>query len=141
MKVLYLCCGGRADLDIKLPTLGEALLMAMPMERTLSKILDVSFSMEAQVTSVAISAFYHLRLVRQLVPLWPNSATVTSRMDYCNSLCRAALEVDPENSAGLKCGCTCPYWGFYKSVYTPCALPASCIGSHLSQVQGFNVNF
>lgn len=53
-------------------------------------ILNVSLSMEAQVTVVSILAFYHLWLIRQLVPcltIWDLAtviyAMITSRM-YCN---------------------------------------------------------
>lgn len=57
------------------------------------RILGASLSMEAQVTEVAASAFYHFRLIRQLVSYLSTNdlatviqAIVTTRLDYCNSL-------------------------------------------------------
>ena len=56
-------------------------------------ILDSTLSMEAQVTNAARLAFFHLRQACQLAPYLSAPdlamvihATVTSRLDFCNSL-------------------------------------------------------
>ena len=50
--------------------------------------------MEAQITNAACLAFFHVRQARQLAPYLSTPdlamvihATVTSRLDFCNSLC------------------------------------------------------
>ena len=61
--------------------------------KSLGVTLDASHSMETQISKVAHQAFYHLCQVKQLAPyLFQDDlatvihATVTSRLDYCNSL-------------------------------------------------------
>lgn len=56
-------------------------------------LLDASLAMEAHVAATARSAFYHLQLVRQLVPFLRHNdlatvihTMVTLRPDYCNAL-------------------------------------------------------
>ena len=64
-----------------------------PSARNLGVILDTSLSMEAQVAMVARMAFFHLCQARLLAPYLTADdlasvirATVTSRLDFCNSL-------------------------------------------------------
>ncbi|CAI5764971.1 Hypothetical predicted protein [Podarcis lilfordi] len=90
-EVLWLGRDGMGMRD-QLPSLAGAQLVPLPSVKSLGVILDVSLSMEAQVTT-AKSTFSHLRRIKQLVPYLsrPNLATaihamVTSRLDYCNSL-------------------------------------------------------
>ena len=61
--------------------------------KSLGVILDSTLSMEAQVANAACLAFFHLRQARQLAPYLSTPdlatvihATVTSRLDFCNSL-------------------------------------------------------
>ncbi|KAF7247075.1 putative RNA-directed DNA polymerase from transposon BS [Varanus komodoensis] len=61
--------------------------------RSLGVLLDPELSLEAQVTAVARSAFFQLRLIHQLHPYLENDclvtvthALVTSRLDFCNEL-------------------------------------------------------
>ncbi|KAF7242518.1 LINE-1 retrotransposable element ORF2 protein [Varanus komodoensis] len=61
--------------------------------RSLGVLLDPELSLEAQVTAVARSAFFQLRLIHQLHPYLENDclatvthALVTSRLDFCNAL-------------------------------------------------------
>ena len=60
---------------------------------SLGVLLEPSLSFEAQVASVARSAFYQLRLVAQLCPCLDRDnlasvvyALVTSKLDHCNAL-------------------------------------------------------
>ncbi|KAF7237429.1 Motile sperm domain-containing protein 1 [Varanus komodoensis] len=60
---------------------------------SLGVLLDPELSLEAQVTAVARSAFFQLRLIHQLRPYLENDclatvthALVTSRLDFCNAL-------------------------------------------------------
>ncbi|XP_054842011.1 uncharacterized protein LOC129334090 [Eublepharis macularius] len=83
---------GLPDVGIQLPALDGTPLATLPVVKSLGVLLDVSLSMEVQVTAVAKSAFFHLCQIRQLAPyLTPQDlvtvthATVTSRLDYCNS--------------------------------------------------------
>lgn len=71
-------------------------LMLPPRVKNVRMILDVSLTTEVQVFSVPRLAFYHLWLVRQLVPYLPSQdfaivihgslAMVTRKLDYCNSV-------------------------------------------------------
>ncbi|KAF7254669.1 Cytoplasmic tyrosine-protein kinase BMX [Varanus komodoensis] len=61
--------------------------------RSLGVLLDPELSLEAQVTAVARSASFQLRLIHQLRPYLENDclakvthALVTSRLDFCNAL-------------------------------------------------------
>ncbi|KAF7254778.1 hypothetical protein EYD10_00571, partial [Varanus komodoensis] len=61
--------------------------------RSLGVLLDPELSLEAQVTTVARSAFLQLRLIHQLHPYLEydclatvTHALVTSRLDFCNAL-------------------------------------------------------
>ncbi|KAF7243474.1 Far upstream element-binding protein 1 [Varanus komodoensis] len=61
--------------------------------RSLGVLLDPELSLEAQVTEVARSAFFQLRLIHQLRPYLEydclvavTHALVTSRLDFCNTL-------------------------------------------------------
>ena len=61
--------------------------------RNLGVLLEPSLSLEAQMASVARSAFYQLQLVAQLHPYLDRDnlasvvhALVTSKLDYCNAL-------------------------------------------------------
>ena len=70
--------------------------IALPLKEqvcSLGVLLEPSLSLEAQVASVAQSAFYQLRLVAQLRPYLDRDdlasvvhALVTSKLDYCNAL-------------------------------------------------------
>ena len=77
----------------QLPSLAGVQLVPAPSVRSLGVTFDASLSMEAQVTATAQLAFFHLRRIRQLAPYLSRPdlatvihATVTSRLDYCNSL-------------------------------------------------------
>ena len=76
-----------------LPCLDGTPLTISTSVKNLGVIFDASLSVEAQITTVAHQAFYHLRQAKLPVPyLTPDDlatvihATVTSRLDYCNSL-------------------------------------------------------
>lgn len=88
MEILCLSCSG-VDSGILLPALDSAPLMSAPTVKSLGLILDASFSMKAQVTDVARLAFYHVWLVKQLVPYLSSHnlaivihTIVTTRLDY-----------------------------------------------------------
>ena len=61
--------------------------------KSLGVMLDDHFDMDAQIKNICRSAHFHLRNIRAIRPLLPDSAAaqlvhslVTSRLDYCNSL-------------------------------------------------------
>ena len=92
MEILWL---GKKNPEKKtsLPCLDGTALTISTAVKNLGVIFDASLSMEAQITKVAHQAFYHLRKAKLLAPyLTPDDlatvihATVTSRLDYCNSL-------------------------------------------------------
>ncbi|KAF7240874.1 putative RNA-directed DNA polymerase from transposon BS [Varanus komodoensis] len=70
--------------------------VALPLRdkvRSLGVLLDPELSLEAQVTAVARSAFFQLRLIHQLRPyleydclVTVTHALVTSHLDFCNAL-------------------------------------------------------
>ncbi|KAF7250405.1 Vacuolar protein sorting-associated protein 13A [Varanus komodoensis] len=70
--------------------------VALPLRdkvHSLGVLLDPELSLEAQVTAVARSAFFQLRLIHQLRPYLEydclatvTHALVTSRLDFCNAL-------------------------------------------------------
>ena len=73
--------------------LDGVLLTTVQSASNLGVIFDANLIMEAQITRVAQLTFFHLRQAGLLVPyLAPEylatviHATVTSRLDYCNSL-------------------------------------------------------
>ena len=81
------------DVEIRLPQLDGTTLTTSTTVKSLGVTLNASLSMEAQILKVAHQAFYHLRQVKQLAPYLSQDdlatvihATVTSRLDYCNSL-------------------------------------------------------
>ena len=93
-EVLWVGNKKPSDIEICLPQLDGATLTTSTTVKSLGVTLDASLSMEAQVAKVAHQAFYHLRQVKQLAPHLSQDdlatvthATVTSRLDYCNSLC------------------------------------------------------
>ncbi|KAF7239262.1 WD repeat-containing protein 90 [Varanus komodoensis] len=76
---------GEGDLDLVLNG------VALPLR--LGVLLDPELSLKAQVTAVARSAFFQLRLIYELRPYLENDclatvthALVTSRLDFCNTL-------------------------------------------------------
>ena len=80
-------------MEICLPQLDGTTLTTSTTVKSLGVILDASLSMETQIAKVARQAFYHLRQVKQLAPYLSQDdlatvihATVSSRLDYCNSL-------------------------------------------------------
>ena len=80
-------------MEIRVPQLDGTTLTTSTTVKSLGATLDASLSMEAQIAKVAHQAFYHLRQVKQLAPYLSQDnlatvihATVTSRLDYCNSL-------------------------------------------------------
>ena len=82
------------DQEAQLPTLAGVQLITSSSARNLGVILDTSLSMEAQVTTVARTTFFHLCQARLLAPYLSTEylasvihVTVTSRIDFCNSLC------------------------------------------------------
>ena len=87
-----LLVGGSSDQMVGVQTVLDG--VAIPLKEqvhSLVVLLEPSLSLEAQVASVAWSAFYQLRLVAQLRPYLDNLASVvyalvTSRLDYCNAL-------------------------------------------------------
>ncbi|CAI5776265.1 Hypothetical predicted protein [Podarcis lilfordi] len=91
-EVLWL---GRDNMGLggQLPSLAGVQLVPAPSIKSLGVIFNASFSMEVQVTPITKAAFFHLRQTKQLVLYFSRSdfstvihATVTSRLDYCNSL-------------------------------------------------------
>ncbi|KAF7245550.1 hypothetical protein EYD10_08337 [Varanus komodoensis] len=70
--------------------------VALPLRdkvRSMGVLLDPELSLEAQLTAVARSAFFQLRLIHQLCPYLENDCLVTvthmlvtSRLDFCNTL-------------------------------------------------------
>ena len=82
-----------SDEEICPPCLDGTPLTISTTVKNLGVILDTSLSMEAQITKVAHQAFYHLHQAKLLAPYLSSDdlatvihATVTSRLDYCNSL-------------------------------------------------------
>uniref|UniRef100_A0A670I2H7 Reverse transcriptase domain-containing protein n=1 Tax=Podarcis muralis TaxID=64176 RepID=A0A670I2H7_PODMU len=91
-EVLWL---GRDDMGSRgqLPSLAGVQLVPASSVKSLGVIFDTSLSMEAQITAITKAAFFHLRQAKQLAPYLSRPdlatvihATVTSRLDYCNSL-------------------------------------------------------
>uniref|UniRef100_A0A670J1P8 Reverse transcriptase domain-containing protein n=1 Tax=Podarcis muralis TaxID=64176 RepID=A0A670J1P8_PODMU len=91
-EVLWL---GRGDRRLRgqLPSLAGVQLVPASSVKSLGVIFDTSLSMEAQITAITKAAFFHLRQAKQLAPYLSRPdlatvihATVTSRLDYCNSL-------------------------------------------------------
>uniref|UniRef100_A0A8D2L5S4 Reverse transcriptase domain-containing protein n=1 Tax=Varanus komodoensis TaxID=61221 RepID=A0A8D2L5S4_VARKO len=81
---------GEGDLDL---VLNGVALPLMDKVCSLGVLLNPELSLEAQVTAVARSTFFQLRLVYQLRPYLENDclvtvthALVTSRLDFCNTL-------------------------------------------------------
>lgn len=92
MEDLFLC-GTELSSGNQLLTFGEGPLTLAAAMRSLGVLLETSLSMEAQVPIVAILAFYHFWLVRQLVSYLSSCdlATVihagfTCSFDYYNLL-------------------------------------------------------
>ena len=91
-EVLWL--GRHAERQLReLLALDGTQLTPVQLVKSLGIILDSSLSMEAQVANVTCLVFFHLRQARQLVPYLSTPdvatvihATVTSRLDFCNSL-------------------------------------------------------
>uniref|UniRef100_A0A803TXA2 Reverse transcriptase domain-containing protein n=1 Tax=Anolis carolinensis TaxID=28377 RepID=A0A803TXA2_ANOCA len=82
--------GGR---EIQLPTLDGETLRPSSSVKSLGVSWDPLLTMEAQVSAVSRSAFFHLRQARRLAPFLSRNdlatviqATVISRLDYCNAL-------------------------------------------------------
>lgn len=80
-------------MEIQLLTFNGPPLMPSSEVSSLGVALDTSLSMEAQVTMTARIAFYHLRLVKLLVPYLDSHdlaimihAMITSKLHYCNPL-------------------------------------------------------
>lgn len=67
MEVLYIGHKG-LGLGIQLPAFDGVPLVSLAKVGSFKLILHVSLSVETQATMTAKSAFFHLRLVRQLVP-------------------------------------------------------------------------
>ena len=93
MEVLWVGNKKPTDVEIRLPQLDGTTLTTSTTVKSLGVTLDASLSMEAQISKVAHQAFCHLRQVKQLAPYLSQEdlatvihATVTSRLDYCNSL-------------------------------------------------------
>ncbi|XP_061460454.1 uncharacterized protein LOC133373973 [Rhineura floridana] len=82
---MLLVNGSPDQLDVR-PVLDEVTLPLKEQVRSLGVLLDPSLSLEAQVASVARSAFYQFRLVAQLRPYLDREHLVTSRLDYCSAL-------------------------------------------------------
>lgn len=91
-------------------------LVPLPSMKRLGVILYAWLTMKAQISSAAQSAFYHLQLVRQLVPyLTPHppglgysylsNGHFQTRLLYLN-LHGAILEPDLETTASAKCHST-----------------------------------
>ncbi|KAF7250062.1 Receptor-type tyrosine-protein phosphatase gamma, partial [Varanus komodoensis] len=81
---------GEGDLNL---VLNGVALSLRDKVRTLGVLLNPELSLEAQVTAVARSTFFQLRLIHQLHPYLENDylatvthALVTSRLDFCNVL-------------------------------------------------------
>uniref|UniRef100_A0A803SQV2 Reverse transcriptase domain-containing protein n=1 Tax=Anolis carolinensis TaxID=28377 RepID=A0A803SQV2_ANOCA len=82
--------GGR---EIQLPNLDGETLRPSSSVKSLGVLLDPLLTMEAQVSAVSRSVFFHLRQARRLAPYLSRNdlvtviqATVISRLDYCNAL-------------------------------------------------------
>ncbi|KAF7246206.1 NIPA-like protein 2 [Varanus komodoensis] len=83
---------GFGEVELNLVLNGVALPLRDKV-RSLGVLLDPELSLEAQVTVVARSAFFQLRLIHQLCPyleydclVTVTHALVTSRLDFCNVL-------------------------------------------------------
>ena len=68
-------------------------IISSPLIRSLGFILDSNFSLTPQILSVSESCYFHLRQIKQLLPLLDDptlqllvSSLVLSGIDYCNSL-------------------------------------------------------
>lgn len=89
-------------------------------------VLDAPHSRVTQVTMTARTAFYHLRLVKQLVSFLDfhgryNDSFIQARLlQLC--LCGAALDLDPEALAGVECGCMCANCITLVAMHPACAL-------------------
>lgn len=66
-EVLYLSYRG-PESGIQLPDFNGAPLVLSSEVKSVGMVLDASLSMGAQVTTTIRSVFYHLKLVKQLVP-------------------------------------------------------------------------
>ena len=73
-------------------TVGSAIIKPAEIVRNLGVILDSQLTMQAHITKVASSCFFHLRRLHQLRHVVAQdvrqrlvSALVLSRVDYCNS--------------------------------------------------------
>ncbi|KAF7243157.1 Ephrin type-A receptor 4 [Varanus komodoensis] len=92
MEVLLVGESGFGEGELNLVLNGVALPLRDKV-RSLGVLLDPELSLEAQVTAVARSAFFQLRLIHQLRPYLEydclatvTHALVTSRLDFCNAL-------------------------------------------------------
>lgn len=66
-EALYLSHGSLGS-GIQLPILDGAPLVLAPRVGSLGMILDASLSLEVQISTAARSTFYHLWLIRHLIP-------------------------------------------------------------------------
>uniref|UniRef100_A0A803SMB9 Reverse transcriptase domain-containing protein n=1 Tax=Anolis carolinensis TaxID=28377 RepID=A0A803SMB9_ANOCA len=92
-KTEFLWLGRPGSGDIQLPTLDGEVLRPSSLVKSLGVLLDPSLTMQAQVSAVTKTAFFHLRQARRLAPYLSRDnlatviqATVISRLDYCNAL-------------------------------------------------------
>uniref|UniRef100_M3XH00 Reverse transcriptase domain-containing protein n=1 Tax=Latimeria chalumnae TaxID=7897 RepID=M3XH00_LATCH len=75
------------------PSLNNGALRMVKVTKSLGVYLDVSLTLERQISSVVSSGFFHLRNIQRLRPVLPHDslatlmhAFVSSRLDYCNAL-------------------------------------------------------
>uniref|UniRef100_A0A803TEE6 Reverse transcriptase domain-containing protein n=1 Tax=Anolis carolinensis TaxID=28377 RepID=A0A803TEE6_ANOCA len=92
-EILWLGRPGGGGGEIQLPTLDGETLRPSSSVKSIGVLLDPLLTMEAQVSAVSRSAFFHLRQARRLAPYLTRNdratviqATVISRLDYCNAL-------------------------------------------------------
>ncbi|KAF7252094.1 RutC family protein in vnfA 5'region [Varanus komodoensis] len=92
MEVLLVGGSGFREGELNLVLNGVALPLRDEVH-SLGVLLDPELSLEAQMTAVARSAFFQLRLIHQLRPYLENDCLVTvthtlvtSRLDFCNAL-------------------------------------------------------
>ncbi|XP_062824300.1 uncharacterized protein LOC134295487 [Anolis carolinensis] len=92
-KTEILWLGQPGSWDIQLPSLDGEVLCPSPLVKSLGVLLDPLLTIEAQVSAISRTAFFHLRQARGLALYLSRDdlatviqAMVISRLDYCNAL-------------------------------------------------------
>lgn len=90
---------------------------ARPFTKNLSVFFDSALNFEKQISSVVKASFCQLRILAKVKPYLPRKefecvihAFITSRLDYCNSLCWSGSVIFASFTVSPKCSSSTLDW-------------------------------